>query len=366
MPNRRPNHGGDLIWAAQVAGCSPPDLLDFSASISPLGPPASAIAAIQAHLGDISRYPNPSYGQLRQALAAHHQVPADWIMVGNGAAELLTWAGRDLAHQTATYLITPAFGDYGRSLHAFDAKTIACPLPLTGAEISPGDWQHCLEAQADRDLSQCGLLLNTPHNPTGYVIPPAVITQWLTQFGLVVIDEAFMDFLPPQQQTSLIHRVADCANLVVVRSLTKFYSLPGLRLGYGIAQPERLARWQSWRDPWPVNALAEAAAIASLQDQAYQTASWQWLAATRPRLQTALAGLPGLDPLPGQANYLLVRTAKSAMALQRVLLQRHRILIRDCLSFAELGDRYFRVAVRTAAENERLVDALADALTVLG
>jgi histidinol-phosphate/aromatic aminotransferase/cobyric acid decarboxylase-like protein len=187
----------------------------------------------------------------------------------------------------------------------------------------------------------------------------------LTQFGLVVIDEAFMDFLPPSRQTSLIRRIADFDNLVVVRSLTKFYSLPGLRLGYGIAQPERLARWQSWRDPWPVNTLAEAAAIAALQDQAYQTASWQWLAGARPRLQAALAGLPGLEPLPGQANYLLVRTEQSAMALQRVLLQRHRILIRDCMSFAELGDRYFRVAVRTASENERLVDALADALTVV-
>lgn len=348
-----------------MAGCSPPDLLDFSASISPLGPPESAIAAIQSHLGDISRYPNPSYERLRQALAAHHQVPADWIMVGNGAAELLTWAGRDLATQTATYLITPAFGDYGRSLQAFNAKIIPCPLPLSVAEMTAEDWHRCIEQPSSCHLSHCGLLLNTPHNPTGYVIPPEVITQWLTQFGLVVIDEAFMDFLPPSQQASLIHRVADFDNLVVVRSLTKFYSLPGLRLGYAIAQPARLQRWQQWRDPWPVNTLAEAAAIAALQDQVYQAASWQWLAATRPRLKAALAALPGLDPLPGQANYLLVRTEPSAMALQRVLLQRHRILIRDCLSFAELGDRYFRVAVKTAAENQRLVDALADALTNL-
>ena len=286
-------------------------------------------------------------------------------MVGNGAAELLTWAGRDLATQAATYLITPAFGDYGRSLRAFDAKIISCPLPLTGTEIAPGDWQRCVAAPAHPDLSQCGLLLNTPHNPTGYVIPPGVITQWLTQFGLVVIDEAFMDFLPPSQQTSLIDRVADFPNLVVVRSLTKFYSLPGLRLGYGIAQPERLVRWQQWRDPWPVNVLAAAAAVASLQDQAYQAASWQWLGAARPQLEAALAALPGLYPLAGQANYLLVRTDKSAMALQRVLLQRHRILIRDCMSFAELGDRYFRIAIKTIAENGRLVNALADALTVV-
>jgi histidinol-phosphate/aromatic aminotransferase/cobyric acid decarboxylase-like protein len=166
-----------------VAGCSPPDLLDFSASISPLGPPGSVIAAIQSHLGDISRYPNPSYEGLRQTLATHHQVPADWIIVGNGAAELLTWAGRDLATQAATYLFTPAFGDYGRSLQAFNAKIIPCPLPLSAAGMTSADWQGCLDQQSNHPLHPCGLLLNTPHNPTGYLIPeggnhPLVDSVW--------------------------------------------------------------------------------------------------------------------------------------------------------------------------------------------
>jgi L-threonine-O-3-phosphate decarboxylase len=363
LPYKRPNHGGDLIWAAQVAGCSPPDLLDFSASISPLGPPASAIAAIQAGLNDIARYPNPNYGAVRTALAEHHNISSEWVTVGNGAAELLTWAGRDLATQAATLLFTPAFGDYGRSLQAFGAKVIHCPLPLKASEMQPQDWLDCITAQTRHaNLSDYGLLLNTPHNPTGYLIPSNVITQWLEQFGLVVIDEAFMDFLPPTEQASLIHRVADFANLVIIRSLTKFYSLPGLRLGYAIAQPERLQRWQQWRDPWPVNTLAATAAVPCLQDRTYQQASWQWLAEARPYLEKAISALPGLYPFPGQANYLLVRTDRSATALQRYLLQRHRIFIRDCLSFAELGDRYFRVAVRTPMENQQLVDALTDAL----
>jgi histidinol-phosphate/aromatic aminotransferase/cobyric acid decarboxylase-like protein len=178
----------------------------------------------------------------------------------------------------------------------------------------------------------------------------------------VVIDEAFMDFLPPDQQQSWIESVQDYPNLVILRSLTKFYSLAGLRLGYAIAHPDRLRRWQQWRDPWSVNVLAEAAGIAGLQDIEFQQQTWTWLQEARSQLFAGLSCLPGLRPFPGAANYLLVRSDQSTVALQRELLQTSRILIRDCVSFPELGDRFFRVAVRTVAENQRLLDSLAQIL----
>ena len=165
-----------------------------------------------------------------------------------------------------------------------------------------------------------------------------------------------MDFLAPQQQQSLISLVPDYPNLIVLRSLTKFYSLPGLRLGYAIAHPQRLRRWQQWRDPWCVNVLAVAAAIAVLQDRNFQQQTWDWLPSTREKLRAGLAALPGLQPLASAANFLLVRSNLSSVKLQENLLLRHRILIRDCLSFPELGDAYFRIAVRTDAENCRLLE----------
>ncbi|NEQ25525.1 MAG: aminotransferase class I/II-fold pyridoxal phosphate-dependent enzyme, partial [Microcoleus sp. SIO2G3] len=183
------------------------------------------------------------------------------------------------------------------------------------------------------------------------------ILPLLEQFALVVIDEAFMDFLPPAAQHSLIDRVADFPNLVILRSLTKFYSLPGLRLGYAIAHPDRLKRWQQWRDPWTVNSLAAVAGAAVLSDTQFQQQTWNWLEAARSQLYDGLRQL-GLRPYPSAANFLLVQ-CDSSVELQRQLLQQHRILIRDCLSFAELGDRFFRVAVRTKAENQRLLDGLA-------
>jgi histidinol-phosphate/aromatic aminotransferase/cobyric acid decarboxylase-like protein len=173
-----------------------------------------------------------------------------------------------------------------------------------------------------------------------------------------VVDEAFMDFLPPEEEQSLISMVQEYPNLVILRSLTKFYSLPGLRLGYAIAHPERLQRWQQWRDPWPVNTLAAAAAIAVVQDIEFQKKTWEWLPLARSQLVQGLSQIPGLQPGESVANFLLVESAQPTPELQQRLLQQHQILIRDCLSFPELGDRYFRVAVRSNTENERLLQAL--------
>lgn len=353
----RPQHGGNLAWAASVAGCSPSSILDFSASINPWGPPESALTAIQSHLNQLKAYPNPDYSELRTAIAQVHEcLGADWVLLGNGAAELLTWAGRELSQLDVTVLPTPAFGDYGRSLATFNANIVECPLSLS---LSNLDFIPCNPSTGSQ---RRGLLLNNPHNPTGKLFSVEMILPYLEQFSLVVVDEAFMDFLPPSQQQSLIPQVKNFENLVILRSLTKFYSLPGLRLGYAIAHPERLKRWQHWRDPWPVNSLAVAAGIAVLQDHVFQQYTWTWLEKARSQLFEGLKNIPGLNPYPSAANFLFIESEVSVIELQSSLLKNYQILIRDCLSFPELGDRFFRVAVRTEAENQRLIVALQQTL----
>ncbi|MGB8689487.1 MAG: aminotransferase class I/II-fold pyridoxal phosphate-dependent enzyme, partial [Microcoleus sp.] len=306
-------------------------------------------------------------------------VDPDWILPGNGSAELLTWAALDLSKLEATYLVTPAFGDYWRALLAFGAKVLDCPLDLTSCTIV----KNGQDAHSTRDEFSCGtgilpvpkqviengatsfrgLLLNNPHNPTGLLFSHEAIRPYVEQLALVVVDEAFMDFLPPEQQESLIGAVAEFPNLVILRSLTKFYSLPGLRLGCAIAHPDRLRRWQLQRDPWPVNALAAAAAAAVVRDAVFERQTWDWLPRARRELFEGLANLPGLQPFPGAANFLLVESSLSVSLIQQSLLERHRILIRDCLSFPELGDRFFRVAVRDRADNLRLIAGLAEVLS---
>ncbi|WP_315791947.1 threonine-phosphate decarboxylase CobD [Fischerella sp. JS2] len=356
---RQMAHGGNLAWAAALAGCSPSAIVDFSASISPLGPPSSALVAIESQLVNLRHYPDPDYCELRLALGKFHQLPPEWILPGNGSAELLTLVGKELAELAATAFITPAFGDYYRSLAAYNAKVLDFPLAslIDQESFVISDLSSILDReQITKDK---GLLLNNPHNPTGKLFSKQAILPYLEKFALVVVDEAFMDFLPPDQQQSIIGEVEKYPNLVILRSLTKFYSLPGLRLGYAIAHPDRLRRWQSWRDPWPVNILAQAAAVAVVVDQDFQKQTWTWLETTRKQLFKGLDQIPGLQPLPSAANFLLVKSQYSSLELQQRLLKHHRILIRDCLSFPELGDGYFRVAVRLSSENQRLLDAIA-------
>ncbi|ALF53503.1 threonine-phosphate decarboxylase [Nostoc piscinale CENA21] len=361
---QQPAHGGNLAWAAALAGCPRDAILDFSASISPLGPPDSAIAAIQSQIGSLRHYPEPEYSELRLALSHFHQLPPEWILPGNGSAELLTLVGRELAELSATILLTPAFGDYYRTLTAYNAKVLEFPINLGQGDKetrrqSEVFLPHTPQPLPPRSLTkQQGLLLNNPHNPTGKMFSRSEILPLLEEFALVVVDEAFMDFVPPEAEQSLISVVQEHKNLVVLRSLTKFYSLPGLRLGYAIAHPDRLSRWQTWRDPWPVNNLAAAAAIAVIGDQNFQQQTWQWLPPTRNQLFQGLAAIAGLQPHTSAANFLLVTSQKSSLQLQQQLLQDHQILIRDCLSFKELGDRFFRVAVRSVSDNQRLLTAL--------
>ena len=354
----RPHHGGNLNWAATVAGCPISALTDFSASINPLGTPQSAITAIVKATSELTAYPDPQYTELRSHLAKHHQIDSEFILPGNGSAELLTWAGRELAQHKFTYLITPAFSDYQRALDAFGGQITPCPLLMDicrgCSRTTPTD---VLPIPTDPQPDS-GLLLNNPHNPTGKLWTRAEILPYLEQFNLVVIDEAFMDFITPAREQSLITLVTEHSNLVILRSLTKFYSLPGLRIGYAIANPARLQKWQQWRDPWSVNTLAAAATAAALQDKEFQQQTWDWLIPARSRLFAMLKAIPGLQPLEGAANYLLVKTDTSATGIQEKLLKQYKIVIRDCISFSELGDRYFRIAVRLPEENDRLIEAI--------
>jgi L-threonine-O-3-phosphate decarboxylase len=383
-----PSHGGNLAWVAAVAGCDRSEILDFSASINPLGCSERVIEMLRSPelIALIRRYPDPDYTELRGAIANYHQIDPDWIMVGNGAAELITWLGRDFAETVATVqLIVPAFGDYLRALRSAGAEVRTCndfaelfatpnqAYSQSTAQNLPNNPSNLINQSASEQRDRyahnsnsnnvvnaynLGLLLNNPHNPSGEIYDRDRLLELVPKYNLVAIDEAFMDFLPDGEAQSLINQVENYPNLVILRSLTKFYALPGLRIGYAIAHPQRLAKWQQWRDPWSVNCVAQQAAIVSLADVEYRQKTWQWLPGARSQLYEGLANIAGLSPQPGAANYLLVKSDDSVLQLRNQLIKQDRILIRDCHSFPELGDRYFRVCVRTQSENARLIAAL--------
>jgi L-threonine-O-3-phosphate decarboxylase len=354
--SNRPTHGGNLVWAASIAGCSVNQILDFSASINPLGLGSGVVSALQQHLLAVDKYPIPGYLELRQALAQRLQVPIDWILPGNGAAELLTWAGRELA-EYQTVLPVPAFNDYGRALRAFDAPITQ--ISLFDPQGNLLDLEQILNNSAI--LGKAALLLNNPHNPSGALWSTEILLPLLDRFSLVVVDESFMDFVSPSQ--SLIPWVEKYDNLVVISSLTKFYSLPGLRLGYCVAHPDRLARWQNWRDPWVVNRLAEVAGIAALNDPEFIDRTWAWYNSCQPALFAGLQQVPNLQVYHSAANFFLLRTLQPFTTVQTELLQQFQIFARDCMSFPELGEHYGRVALKSKADNKLLLTALAQICT---
>lgn len=358
----QPSHGGNIEWAASIAGCNPEEILDFSASINPLGMPESVVQTLRspAVFAQIHHYPDPNYKRLRQAIAAHHQISPDCVLPGNGVAELLTWVCKDLAGLASVTLPVPAFNDYFRALKAAGANLQKVPMGFAQNQDCVNDFSLLLNPGRE----SVGILLNNPHNPTGKLYQRDRLVQLLDRYDLVVIDEAFMDFLPTEASQSLVDLVESYPNLVILRSLTKFYALPGLRIGYAIAHPDRLKTWQMWRDPWSVNCLAMEAAIAALGDKEFQCKTWQWLPNARASLHQNLGKIPGMKPIMGAANFLLVKSeAQSVIQLRDYLLAEHRILIRDCHSFPELGDRYFRLCVKILAEQEKLLQGIHLTLT---
>jgi histidinol-phosphate/aromatic aminotransferase/cobyric acid decarboxylase-like protein len=358
-------HGGNLAATAARLGCRPSQLLDASASLVPFGPPwAARWPLLQASLGlsagaSLRAYPDRDYRALRMALAQGHQAEGlnalgpDWLLPGNGAAELFTWAARDGAAAGLNVLPQPGFADYPRALACWGGAWQPQPLPFQ-AGVTP---------QAFPDPPAGAVLwLTNPHNPTGTLWSRVSLEPLLERFALVIADEAFLPLVPAGERQSLIPLVLRHPNLVVIRSLTKLWSIAGLRLGYAIAHPERLARWARWRDPWPVNGLAVAVAEALLADPAgwrRWTARVQgWVAREGPRLTAQLAALPGLTPLPSAANYLLVRGDASLQPLRERLESRHRILVRDCRSFDGLGEDWLRIGYQGRRGNRRLLRAL--------
>ena len=188
----------------------------------------------------------------------------------------------------------------------------------------------------------------------------------LERYALVICDEAFLPLVPNGEQQSLIPLVAEHSNLVVIRSLTKLYGIAGLRLGYAIAQPQRLQRWAEWRDPWPVNGIALAVGERLLASpRRYR--SWcafvqRWTAVEGAWMQRQLAALPGITPMPSAVNYLLIRANRSLVPLREALEQRHRILLRDCRSFEGLGETWLRIGLQSRRNNRRIVWAMREEL----
>jgi threonine-phosphate decarboxylase len=357
-------HGGDVYGAARELGRNPAEILDFSASINPLGPSPQVWKAITGARPLLGHYPDPDCWDLRQALAACWRVDPEQIVVGNGSTELIDAIPRALEIQRLL-VVQPTFSEYvsavGRAggcvttLYAERNEQYAIPIDRLC---------RLIEARRSRGRAIDGLVLCNPNSPTGRACSPADVARlaktahrhdmWL------VVDEAFVDYCP---ERSVLPQAASWPHVVVLRSMTKFYALPGLRVGYAVAQHAAARRLQRQLPPWSVNVMGQVAAHAALNDTAHARKSVQFMAKERTRFATLLAALPGCAVAPTCANYLFVELPRGWPARQVTdRLRREGVLIRDCSSVPGAHGRAVRVAVRTQRENDRLIQALSQLL----
>ena len=365
MPSLPPisnRHGGNRHERAAALGCRPSDLLDLSASLVPFGPPRWLPRALRRAVAeDLCGYPDRSYSSLRAQIAGHHQLDPAWVMPGNGAAELFTWIARQ-ASGFRNVLPQPGFADYSRALACWDAAIAPWPLKLNWPASFPQDFASAGQQPLPTGAN-LALWITNPHNPTGQLWSHQSLKQLLPQFGLVVVDEAFLPLVPGGEEQSVIPLLADHPNLVVVRSLTKMFAVAGLRLGYALAHPGWIEQWQQWRDPWPVNALAAAVAGPLLADRRWQQRVQRWVQAEGCWLAGELSQLRGIQPRPSAANYLLIRGEHELESLRQRLERHHFILLRTALSFDGLDDHWLRIGLSDRRGHQRLLAACSQELS---
>jgi threonine-phosphate decarboxylase len=355
IPEKTPPHGGDVYHLAHTLGIDLADLVDFSANINPLGFPRGILSAIQEALKEIVHYPDRRCMALRQDLAAYHHLNPEEILVGNGSTELIYLVAR-VFKPPRSLIVTPAFSEYEHAL-----KVAGVPVAFQATAEAHNFALHETFAAQAGDL----VFLAHPASPSGVLIPPELLWEVASRLdaagAYLVLDEAFVDFV---EEASFKASLGRFPRLIILRSFTKFFGIPGMRLGCLFAAPDLVARLAEAQEPWSVNTMAQHMGRACLADEHYIAETRALIAREREFLFNRIAALPGLTPFPSMVNYLLVKLSRpgwTAARLQQQMLG-HRVVIRDASNFRGLDERFFRIAVRGRKENEQLLKALEENL----
>ncbi len=350
-------HGGNVYEIASQLGCAPEEVLDYSASINPLGPPPGLTDLLSHTFHRLQHYPDIQNRVLLEAISRRHRVRSDQVVVGNGSTELIYWLPKVLGIRKAL-IVLPTFGEYQK---AFELQGVQFAKLFASPDE---DFQPDVE-QLDELFNKASpeaILFTHPGSPAGTLLPHAV-REWLVEKGksrkiFCIVDEVFIDFC---EEESLKGFLEDSDQLVIIRSMTKFYGLPGLRLGYLLTSEHLAARLRHFLPPWSVNTYAQVAGPYCFEQREYRQETLDVIARERARMAAHLEAFEGCRVFPGQANYLLLELGKNlppAGQLQQDLLASERILVRDCCSFEGLDDHYVRFAIRLPEQNGRLLEAL--------
>ena len=344
-------HGGNILTQAKKLNLLPSKIIDSSASLVPFEPPKLILDVLISEIKTLGfrYYPERNLNSLREIIGEFHQINPDNILPGNGASELITWAGYEASKFGSSCIPSPGFVDYERSLNCWNASFDYSELPKNWSNSFP---------QTFPIKPICDVLwITNPHNPTGQLWDKKSLEIILKKYKLVICDEAFLAITPNGEKESLIPLTKIYDNLLVIRSLTKLFNIAGLRLGYIIGSSEKLKKWNIKRDPWPLNSFAIKAGIELLSNkilyEEWTSKIHDWVNTEKNWVSNELSKIKNLKVHNSSTNFFLIES-KFSLSSNIHYLEKKGILIRECNSFRFLNEKWARISLQTRKNNKIL------------
>lgn len=344
------SHGGDIYSKRDI----PKDkmIIDFSANVNPLGMPIAVKRAIIDSIDDFSNYPDPLCRDLINEISKHENIPAEYIVCGNGSADIIYRIAAALKPKM-TLLPAPTFSEYEESVKT-ESSSIKYHFLLEKNQFNL-DQSIFDKITSDIDI----MFLCNPNNPTGILTEKEMVLKIAAQCKankvVLVVDECFIEFLENSQEYSIVDKLDAFDNVIVLKAFTKIYAMAGIRLGYGIcSNTDIIDRLYKAGQPWNVSVIAQKSGIAAIRQTEYVKQTKSIITKNREYLMSELS-LLGLKVFESKANYILF---KSKNRLLHQDLEKYGILVRTCSNYKGLDDSYFRIAVKSKEDNEYLIKSL--------
>ena len=375
-------HGGNIYKVFREKNIK--EILDYSSNINPYGIPESLKKRITENLEILERYPDPDYVELREKLANLNNINLSDIVLGNGATEII-FLFMKVINPKKILIVSPTFGEYERAVKAVGTSRNSIDLSCSDDNknienkeieieyfelkesddfnLNIGNLKNELEKKYDL------LIICNPNNPTGKFLKLAQTEEILKECNKydtkLFIDEAFIEFLADEMKESIVNTEENKKNLFVTRAFTKFFAIPGLRLGYGMYFDKELEQKISEKkEPWSVNNIAEMAGLTVLDDTEYIEKTLKWITKEKIYMYEKLNEISGIKVYETEVNFItgkidekLFSEGLNVKVLREKMLEQG-ILIRDASNFKFLDERFFRLAIKDRASNDRVIEAM--------
>ena len=352
-------HGSDLEKIEKIYGIKKEEIISFSANVNPLGISPLLRRTLTEHIDAITAYPDREYTTLRNTISEYCNIPADFILPGNGSSELISLLIQEKAPKH-TLILGPTYSEYSREL-SFSGSTQEYYHLQESKDFEPDIPDLCKKLEQGYDF----LILCNPNNPTSSAISQKDLRQLISFCAkkniFVMIDETYVEFAPDINAITAVPLTREFTNLMVLRGVSKFFAAPGMRLGYGITgNMDFLSKMREKQTPWSLNSMGAFAGEIMLQDEDYIRQTRELILSERTRMIKELKSVPTYKVYPAYANFILLKILKPGLTSYDVFEAciRQGLIIRDCSSFQCLDGEFVRFCIMMPEDNSRLVEVL--------